>query len=150
MHHRFSVAVLFVVALTALPAGASAAGAGHVGREFWIGGGVSYPVYHNSAEACVRGGIGAIFLDHLTLGVSGQGDRDHAYYFADAGLILPEVWFLIPYGRFQYGGRDGTSDAAQGWAAGVRLEGDGISLYIEANQIFEPQDNKGLSMGIWF
>jgi len=150
MQHRFSLAVLFIAAFAALPPGASAATAGEIRPEVWIGGGVSYPEYHSAAETCGRAGIGAIFLDHLTLGASAQIDRDHAHYFADAGVILPEVWFLVPYGRFQYGRRDDRDDAAKGWAAGVRLEGDGASLYFEAHQIFEPEDDKGLSLGIWF
>lgn len=148
MHHRFSLALLFLVAT--LPFGASPVVAGAIHPEVWIGGGVSYPAYHNAAEACGRGGIGAVFRDHFTLGVSGQADRDRFHFFADAGVILPEVWFLVPYGRFQYGRRDDRDDAAKGWAAGIRLEGDGISLYVEANQIFEPEDDKGLTLGIWF
>jgi hypothetical protein len=150
MHHRFSLAVLFIVAFAALPPAASADTAGGIRPEVWIGGGVSYPEYHDVPEACGRGGIGAIFLDHLTLGVSAQADRDHVHYFADAGVILPEISFLVPYARFQYGRRDDRDDAAKGWAAGVRLEGDGISLYFEAHKIFEPEDDKGLSLGIWF
>lgn len=124
--------------------------AGDVHSEVWIGGGVSYPDYHGAAEACGRGGIGAVFREHFTLGISGQADRDHFHYFADAGVILPEVSFVVPYGRFQFGRRDDRDDNAMGWAAGVRVEGEVMSLYFEAHQIFEPEDNKGLSLGIWF
>jgi hypothetical protein len=150
MHQRFSPTILLIAFLIATLARVSPVLAGDVHPEVWIGGGVSYPDYHGAAEACGRGGIGAVFMDHVTLGVSGQADRDHFHYFADAGVILPEVSFLVPYGRFQFGRRDDRDDNAMGWAAGVRVAGDVMSLYFEAHQIFEPEDNKGLSVGIWF
>jgi hypothetical protein len=150
MHQRFSPTILLIAFLIATLAHVSPVLAGDVHPEVWIGSGVSYPDYHGAAEACGRGGIGAVFMDHVTLGVSGQADRDHFHYFADAGVILPEVSFLVPYGRFQFGRRDDRDDNAMGWAAGVRVAGDVMSLYFEAHQIFEPEDNKGLSVGIWF
>ena len=129
---------------------AQTAHAADITPEVWFGGGASWPDYHNASEACGRGGIGAVFADHFTLGASGQADRDHFHYFADAGVILPEVWFLVPYGRYQFGRRDDRSDNAWGWCAGIRLVGDGISIYVEASEILEPEFNKALSLGIWF
>jgi hypothetical protein len=125
--------------------------AGELGPEVWIGGGVSYPDYHNSAEAYGRGGIGVILANRFTLGISAQADRDHFYYFADGGMLFRQVGGIFtPYGRFQIGRRDDRSDTAMGWAGGLRVEGDGIGFYFEANGIFEPEDDKGLSLGIWF
>jgi hypothetical protein len=123
---------------------------GGVRPEVWLGGGVSWPDYHGTAEVCVRGGIGAVFLDHFTLGISGQADRDHFHYFADGGVILPEVWLLVPYGRYQFGRRADRDDNATGWCAGMRLEGEGVSMFVEFHQIVEPDDNKGISLGMWF
>jgi hypothetical protein len=148
MHHRITA----LIATLATLAGLSAAPvyAGEIKPEVWFGGGVSYPDYHEISETMGRGGVGAVFAGHFTLGISGQVDRDRFHYFADGGVILPEVWFLVPYGRYQYGRRDDRDDAAWGWCAGLRLVGESISVYVEANEILEPEFNKGLSFGIWF
>ena len=151
MHKRFIHLRFIIVTLVAVMTWAPNVRAGEVVRpEFWVGGGVSWPDYHDTAEACARGGIGAVFKDHLTLGISGQADRDHFHYFADGGVILPEIGLLVPYGRYQFGRRDDSDDNATGWCAGVRLEGEGVSFYVEFHQIMEPDDNKGMSLGIWF
>ena len=151
MQHRIAPWIVLCATLVALGGlFAAPAHAGDVTPEFWIGGGASWPDYHSASEVCVRGGLGAVFLNHLTLGASGQADRDHFHYFADAGVILPEVWFLVPYGRYQFGRRDDGGDNAWGWCAGVRLVGEGISFYVEASEILEPEFNKALTLGIWF
>ena len=122
-----------------------------VGKEIWIGGGVSWPSYHDDTPmACVRGGIGAVFLKHATLGVSAQADRYHVHYFADAGVILPPLGLLIPYGRFQVGRRDDRDATAMGWVGGVRVGDDAINFFVEAHGIFEPEKNIGASAGISF
>jgi len=143
---RPQIIVLFL-AVTALAPGAHA---GDINPEVWIGGGISYPDYRDVPEACLRGGVGAVFREHVTLGVSGQADADHYYYFVDGGLILPEVWYFVPYARYQFGRRDDISDNAMGWCFGMRLTGDSASLFVEAHEITEPQDNKGISVGVWF
>lgn len=145
IHRQF----FFVTLLVAL-ALSRAARAGDISPEVWIGGGASWPDYHGTSESCARAGIGAVFAGHLTLGASGQADRDHFHYFADGGVILPEIWFFVPYGRYQFGRRDDRDDNAWGWCAGIRLEGEGISLYVEASEILEPEFNKSLTLGIWF
>ena len=139
------VSLAALVGLSAAPAHA-----GDIKPEVWFGAGVSYPDYHDVSEAMVRGGIGGVFAEHFTLGVSGQADRDRWHYFVDGGVILPEVWFLVPYGRYQFGRRDDRDDNAWGWCAGLRLMGESISVYVEANEILEPEFNKGLSFGLWF
>jgi len=86
----------------------------------------------------------------LTLGVSGQADNDHFHYFTDAGVILPGLGLFLPYGRYQFGRREDSNDNAWGWCAGIRLAGEGVSLYVEFNDIVEPESNRGVTLGIWF
>lgn len=131
-------------------AGVARADGFEVKPEFWIGGGVSWPDYHDHSEALARGGIGAIFAGHITLGASAQADRDHFHYFADAGVSLPQVSFFVPYGRYQFGRRDDGGDNAWGWCAGIRMIGEGINLYLEASEILEPEFNKALTFGVQF
>jgi len=152
MHPRFvpRCALILTLIVLALPAAPARAGDPAIKPEVWIGGGVSYPDYHDVAETCGRGGIGAVFVEHLTLGASAQADRDHFHYFGDAGVILPQVWLFAPYGRYQFGRRDDRDENAWGWCAGLRLVGDGVCVYFEVNEILEPEFNKGLTMGIWF
>jgi hypothetical protein len=151
MQHRIaSWIVICSTLLTLAGLFAAPAHAGDIKPEVWLGGGASWPDYHGASETMARAGIGAVFASHVTLGASGQADRDHFHYFADAGVILPQVWFLVPYGRYQFGRRDDRDDNAWGWCAGIRLVGEGISVYVEANEILEPEFNKGLSLGIWF
>jgi hypothetical protein len=129
----------------------SGARAGTVGKEAWIAGGVTWPAYYvSSGIACLRGGIGAVFLQHVTLGVSAQANRYHNYYFADAGLILPPLGLCTPYGRFQYGRRDDGDDAAMGWVGGFRLGEDSVQLFLEGHGVFEPERDAGVSLGISF
>src|SRR5262249_37912018 len=146
MHHR--IASLTVILATLAGLSAAPARAGDVTPEVWMGGGVSYPDYHNVSETMGRGGIGAGFANHIPGGARGQVSRAHFHSFADAGVILPGVWFLVPSGRYQFGRREDRSENAWGWCAGLRLVGDSISFYVEANEILEPQFNKGLSLGI--
>jgi hypothetical protein len=139
------------IALVGFVLAASGARADGIGKEVWIGGGVSWPEYHDdTAMACLRGGIGAVFFNHVTLGASAQADRDHIYYFADAGLILPSLGLVVPYGRFQVGRRDDHDDTAMGWVGGVRVGDDVINFFVEAHGIFEPEKNLGASAGISF
>ncbi|HET6462931.1 MAG TPA: hypothetical protein VFH33_03950 [Candidatus Krumholzibacteria bacterium] len=151
MHQRFVLlkSLVLTLIISLLPWAARAGGI-EVTPEVWIGGGVSWPVYHAHSEACGRGGFGAVFAQHVTLGISGQADRDHFHYFVDGGVILPQVWFLVPYGRYQFGRRDDRDDNAWGWCAGMRLLGEGINFYVEASEILEPEYNKALSLGIQF
>jgi hypothetical protein len=147
MQHRIASLVLLA---TLIGLSASPARAGDITPEVWLGGGVSWPDYHHASETLGRGGIGAVLAEHFTLGISGQADRDHFHYFADGGVILPQVWFLVPYGRYQWGRRDDRDDNAWGWCAGLRLVGEGISVYVEASEILEPEFDKALTLGIWF
>ena len=124
--------------------------AGAVGTQVWVGPGASWPDYNEKPIACVRGGIGVLLADHFTLGASGQADREHSYYFADASVIFPPVGLLEPYARFQFGRRDHSGDDAMGGSAGVRIGEDAIRLFAEGYWIFEPEDNYGVVFGISF
>jgi len=151
MHQRFVrlKSLVLTLIISILPLAARAGGI-EVKPEVWMGGGVSWPDYHAHSEACARGGFGGVFAKHFTLGISGQVDRDRFHYFADGGVILPQVSFFEAYGRYQFGRRDDRDDNAWGWCAGIRMLGEGINLYLEASEILEPEFNKGLSLGIWF
>jgi hypothetical protein len=102
--------------------------------------------------ACIRGGISAVFVDHVMVGISGQADRDRIHYFGDAGVIFPLVWGIEPYARFQAGRRDDRDDTALGWAAGFRLgdTGNAVKFFVEGHGIVEPEENNGISAGISF
>jgi hypothetical protein len=139
------IGMLWIVWLSPPPARADAPG-----KEVWIGVGVSWPDYHELAMACVRCGVGAVLVDHVTLGASVQGDRDRFHYFADAGLILPLVWHFEPYARFQIGRRDDRDDTATGWAAGFRVGEEAVRFFVEVHGIVEPEENHGVSAGISF
>jgi hypothetical protein len=124
-----------------------------LGHEIWMGAGVSWPEYRDMASACARGGIGAILYNRVTLGVSAHADRERWYYFADAGLILPSVWGVEPYGRFQIGHRDDVDDTATGWVGGVRFgdpDGSNVHVFLEGHGVVEPQKNNGISFGLSF
>jgi hypothetical protein len=151
MHQRFVLlkSLVLTLILSLLPMAARAGGI-EVKPEVWIGGGVSYPDYHARAETCGRGGFGAVFAEHFTLGISGQADRDRFHYFVDGGVILPQVSFFVPYGRYQFGRRDDLDDNAWGWCAGIRMLGEGINLYVEFSEILEPEFNKAVTLGIQF
>lgn len=127
---------------------ATDAAAGSVGTELWMAGGFSFPDYADIVRACARGGVSVVFMDRFTLGVSGQADRDRYYYFGDASILLPPMGLTVPYARFQVGRRDDVSDTAMGWAAGLRLGEENLSFFLEAHQIFEPDNNFGFSGGI--
>lgn len=131
----------------ALPSGAVAAG---LNQEIWVGAGFSWPDYGEGAMACARGGFGLVFKRYVGLGISGQADRERVHYFGDASVFFPRFDLLEPYGRFQYGHRDDGGDAAMGWVAGIRARGDTIRAYVEVNQIFEPESNVGVTLGISF
>jgi hypothetical protein len=146
-HLQFLYVTLLVVLLSPLSARADGL---EIKPEVWLGGGVSWPDYHAHSEACARGGVGAVFAKYVTLGISGQADRDFFHIFADAGLIGPQVSFFVPYGRYQFGRRTDRDDDAWGWCAGIRMKGEGVDLYLEASEILEPEFNKALTFGIYF
>ena len=123
---------------------------GPVGKDFWVGGGVSWPDYREKAIACMRGGLGAVFFDHITLGISGHVDRERFHYFVDTSVISPPIGLMEVYGRFQIGRRDDRDDTAMGWAAGIRTGEDAIRVFVEGYSIFEPQENYGACVGISF
>jgi len=140
--------LLVILASGLLPVFATNARAGSIGTELWLGGGFSYPDYASGVRACARGGIGVVFKDHLALGVSSQVDRDHYHYFGDISVVLPPVGLSEPYARFQIGRREDVNDTAMGWAAGLRWGEDNLYFFLEANEIFEPEDSFGFTGGI--
>lgn len=138
---------IILAALTLLP---QRAHADAIGKDIWLGAGASWPDYRDKAMACVRGGAGVLLARHFTLGISGQADRDHTWYFGDASVILPALGMLEPYGRFQIGRRDHAGENSMAWSAGVRLGEDTIRIFAEGYGIFEPEDNYGACFGISF
>lgn len=148
MHVRRVLLLVAAVVGSLSIAIATDAGAASVGTEIWIGGGFSFPDYSDDVRACARGGLGVIFMDHVTLGISGQADREHFYYFGDTSVVGPALGLIEPYGRFQVGRRDDTGDTAMAWAAGLRM-GDGmLYFFLEASDIFEPESDFGICGGI--
>ena len=145
-HPRHLVTALLLLGSLALPSSSAAL---DVGNEIWMGAGFSWPDYEDQVMACERCGFGLIFARHVGLGISAQADRDRIHYFGDASIYFPQFDMLEPYGRFQYGRRD-DGDDAMGWCVGLRAGGDSIRAYLEFNQIFEPENNYGVTLGIAF
>ena len=75
MHHRIESWIVICATLVTLAGlAATPARAGDISPEFWFGSGASWPDYHGASETMGRGGIGAVFASHFTLGASGQVD----------------------------------------------------------------------------
>ena len=146
-HTRHLVTVLLLLGSLALPSSSAAL---DVGNEIWMGAGFSWPDYGDGAMACARGGFDLVFERYVGLGLSAQADRDRIHYFGHASVFFPRFDMLEPYGRFQYGRRDDGDDTAMGWAVGLRAGVDSIRAYLEFHQIFEPENNYGVTLGIAF
>jgi hypothetical protein len=153
MRSRIGVVYIAVAASALLLAESRPARADGVKSELWLAGGFVEPDYPDTDEslfAVLRAGGGAKFLDRLTLGASTQVDRAHYFYFAYAGVILPPIGLVEPYGRFHAGRRDDVSDTALGWTAGVRLGDGNVFLMIEVHGVIEPGSADGASLGVTF
>ena len=146
-HRRLLLRAAFLFATLIVPA---ASRAGDIGTEAWFGSGISWPDYRDEPIVCARGGLGLLFKNVVGLGISGQADKDRFHYFGNASVILPAVGLFQPYGRFEVGRRDDRDDTAWGWAAGLRTGEEAIRFYLEANQIVEPDQDFGLTIGIAF
>jgi hypothetical protein len=152
MQHQIRLLLAGIIAALGLFfAGTTPSSAGAIGPEFWIGGGAVNADYDAAPLAVFRPAVGIEFERHLSLGVGGQVDRVRFFYFAYAGLTLPSMGVLTPYGRFEMGRRDDTSDTAIGWAGGLKMgDEDGVAVFIEAHGFTPPWYSHGASFGITF
>ena len=130
---------------------ASAARAGDaIGTEWWFGGGFHDPEYHDGGMVTGRGGAGLVFLEHVDLGANLQFDRDRWFWFGYAGVILPAISSVEPFGRFHIGQRDDSSETNTQWSAGLRYGIPSVLFYVEVFRLIEPNEDKGACVGLIF
>lgn len=118
--------------------------------ELWFGGGFHDPEYHDGGMAVGRGGAGVLLKEHLSLGGCLQVDRDHWFWFGYAGVVLPAISGVEPFGRFYMGQRDDSGDTNTQWSAGVLFGIPSVRVYVEVFQLIEPNEDKGADVGLVF
>jgi hypothetical protein len=118
--------------------------------EFWLSGGVLKPEYSDSPLAIGRAGVGAVIAEYVMVGVGGMVDRDHYWGFGYAGLALPAIGELQPFGRLYAGKRHHADDTAMGWSAGIRTGPSYVQLFVEVIGIIQPGSGLGGAVGVSF
>ncbi|MDH4337521.1 MAG: hypothetical protein OEX18_09645 [Candidatus Krumholzibacteria bacterium] len=144
-------ALLTTALASLLVTGASAARAGGaLGMEWWFGAGVNRPDYNDRYIAVGRAGAGVTVLERFSLGVNVQADRDRWFRFGYAGVVLPAIGLVEPYGRFHYGRRDDIDDDFMQVTGGLRYGVDEVKLFLEVFGIIEPGYGTGVCFGVTF
>jgi hypothetical protein len=149
MGHLLRAVIALGVALTATFAAVPARSDGLCG-EAWLSAGFVDTDYHGTPLSCFRAGAGLLVLQRFSLGGNVQADRDRYFLFAYAGVVLPAIGLIEPYGRFHAGRRDDLDETALGWTGGLRIGNGTVHLYIEAHGVLEPGYSNGGSVGIAF